>query len=50
VALVTLLAQNKREREARPYVELFVASAPPALYASELARARSWLATTPAAP
>ena len=44
LALAQLLAQRGRAAEARPYLELFVASAPPALYARDLARVRGWLA------
>jgi Tfp pilus assembly protein PilF len=44
VALGRLLAQRGRAAEARPYLELFVASAPPARYAREIEQARRWLA------
>ena len=47
LALVAMLSQRGRAAEARPYVELFVASAPPAL-AGEVSRARRWLAEGPA--
>jgi tetratricopeptide (TPR) repeat protein len=40
LALAQLLAQRGRAAEARPYLELFAASAPPALYARDLARVR----------
>jgi arylsulfatase A-like enzyme/Flp pilus assembly protein TadD len=39
------LIQRGRGAEARPYLEYFVASAPEVRYASDLARARQWLAT-----
>lgn len=44
MALVSMLTQGGRSKEARPYVELFVANAPPALYARDIGRARQWLA------
>jgi tetratricopeptide (TPR) repeat protein len=44
LALATLLGKRGRAAEARPYLELFVASAPTALYAREIERARRWLA------
>jgi tetratricopeptide (TPR) repeat protein len=44
VPLGLLLWQRGRPAEGRRYLELFVASAPPALYARDLERVRSWLA------
>jgi Flp pilus assembly protein TadD len=44
MALVGMMIQGGRAQQARPYVELFVASAPPRLYAQDLERARQWLA------
>ena len=44
LALAQLLGQRGRAAEARPYLELFVACAPPAVYARDLARVRAWLA------
>jgi len=44
LALAQMLVQKGRAPEARPYLELFVASAPPALYARDLERVRGWLA------
>jgi Flp pilus assembly protein TadD len=44
VTLAMLFGQRGRAAEARPYLELFVASAPPALYAQDIERARIWLA------
>ena len=44
VPLGLLLGQRGRSAEGRLYLELFVASAPPALYARDLERVRSWLA------
>ena len=44
LALVALLMRGGRSDEARPYLELFAASAPRALYEQDLARARAWLA------
>lgn len=38
------LIQRGRAREARPYLEFFAASAPPSLYAADIAKAREWLA------
>ena len=43
-ALVAMLVQGGRGQEARAYAELFVANAPPALYAHDIERARAWLA------
>jgi len=40
----TALWREGRRDEARPYLERFLAQAPPALYAPDLARIRSWLA------
>jgi tetratricopeptide (TPR) repeat protein len=44
LALAQLLAQRGRAAEARPYLELFLASAPPAVHARDLERVRGWLA------
>lgn len=35
--------RDKRDAEARPYLELFVAAASPARYAPDIAKAREWL-------
>jgi len=43
-ALVAMLVQGGRGQEAHAYAELFVANAPPALYAHDIERARAWLA------
>ena len=40
----SLLWQHGRRSEARRYLELFVATAPPATYAREIERVRGWLA------
>jgi Flp pilus assembly protein TadD len=42
--LGTVLWREGRRDEARPYLQRFLASAPPALYAPDIARIRSWLA------
>jgi arylsulfatase A-like enzyme/Tfp pilus assembly protein PilF len=42
--LGSTLARRGRAREARPYLERFVAGAPPAVYGRALAGARDWLA------
>jgi arylsulfatase A-like enzyme/tetratricopeptide (TPR) repeat protein len=44
VVLGQLLAQRGRAAEARPYLELFLASAPPAVPARDRERVRAWLA------
>jgi arylsulfatase A-like enzyme/tetratricopeptide (TPR) repeat protein len=49
VALAMVLEQRGRAAEARPYLELFVTSAPPALYARDIERARAWLGGSPGA-
>ncbi len=41
--LATELINAGREREARPYVERFVRTAPPAFYGPDIARLRAWL-------
>jgi len=41
--LGTLLWRDGRRAEARPHLERFLADAPPALYAPDLARIRAWL-------
>jgi len=46
--LGSLLARRGRRAEAQPYLERFAAGAPPALYAREIARARTWLGATSA--
>jgi Flp pilus assembly protein TadD len=45
LAVGGLLLRTGRASEARPYLELFAAGAPPARYARELASVRNWLAT-----
>jgi Tfp pilus assembly protein PilF len=47
LALGLLLWQRGRRAEARPYLELFAASAPPARYAREVERVRALLAASP---
>jgi tetratricopeptide (TPR) repeat protein len=47
LALASLLGRHGRATEARPYLELFVASAPPARYGPELARVRAILGGRP---
>jgi arylsulfatase A-like enzyme/Tfp pilus assembly protein PilF len=42
--LGSALARHGRTQEARLYLERFVATAPPQVYARQLARARAWLA------
>jgi Tfp pilus assembly protein PilF len=42
--LASLLGRAGREAEARAYLELFAAAAPPALYARDIERARQYLA------
>jgi tetratricopeptide (TPR) repeat protein len=42
--LAVLLHQQRRDEEARPYVERFVHDAPPARYASDIATLRALLA------
>jgi len=42
--LAILLHQQRRDEEARPYVERFVRDAPPARYASDIATLRALLA------
>jgi arylsulfatase A-like enzyme/Flp pilus assembly protein TadD len=44
LALSALLRERGRAAKARPYLELFVASAPPASYAQDIERVRGWLA------
>ena len=41
--LAVLLHQRSRNQEARPYIERFIATAPPARYAADIATLRSWL-------
>jgi tetratricopeptide (TPR) repeat protein len=41
--LGTLLSRQGRPREARPYLERFLAAAPPARYAQDLAQVRAQL-------
>jgi tetratricopeptide (TPR) repeat protein len=41
--LGSLLMRRGRSSEARPYLERFLREAPPALYAKDIARVRSWL-------
>lgn len=41
--LAVLLHQRGRDAEARPYIERFVAAAPPARYARDIATLRAWL-------
>ena len=41
--LAVLLHQRGRNQEARPYIERFIATAPPARYAADIATLRSWL-------
>jgi Tfp pilus assembly protein PilF len=43
VPLGLLLARRGQAAESRRYLELFVASAPPAVYAQDIERARRWL-------
>jgi arylsulfatase A-like enzyme/Flp pilus assembly protein TadD len=43
VPLGLLLARRGQAAESRRYLELFVASAPPAVYAQDIERARGWL-------
>jgi choline-sulfatase len=45
--LGSALARRGRRDEARPYLERFVATAPPAVYAKSLASARHWLSANP---
>jgi arylsulfatase A-like enzyme/Flp pilus assembly protein TadD len=47
VPLGLLLARRGQVAESRRYLELFVSSAPPAVYAQDIARARGWLAAHP---
>jgi len=47
LAFADFLRQTRHARDARPYLELFVASASPRRYARELERARRWLALSP---
>jgi tetratricopeptide (TPR) repeat protein len=47
LALSLMLWQRGRREEARPYLELFVASAPASSYARDIARARSLLSGRP---
>jgi arylsulfatase A-like enzyme/Tfp pilus assembly protein PilF len=50
MTLAGMLLARGRAAQARPYVELFVTTAPPGgRYAGEVERARRWLASTPSA-
>jgi hypothetical protein len=46
LALGALLVRSGRSTEARPYLELFVASAPAGAPTPEVEQARRWLAAT----
>jgi len=45
--LATELINDGQGAAARPYVERFVSTAPPAFYAKDIARLRAWLARVP---
>jgi cytochrome c-type biogenesis protein CcmH/NrfG len=50
LALASLIDRRGGGAAARPYIELFVALAPPERYAGELARVKAWLAGGAAGP
>jgi arylsulfatase A-like enzyme/tetratricopeptide (TPR) repeat protein len=46
LAIASAMARGGRAAEARPYIQLFAETAPPAKYAADIARAREWLTRT----
>ena len=46
LAIALAMARNGRAAHARPYVQLFAETAPPAKYAADITRAREWLTRT----